>query len=250
VFQHQGDLVECPAYDYDFWKRLATSRGADVHYFTPHSGRYQEDGTGVEVSFQEATEGREGFFFFETLDGKAPHDDDGDGVLENLMDHDLTVSGSWSFSGFIFLNARRLVLALDAPTMAVPFVTPAEPYLDLDADGERDDPAEPWINLAYPTTLAGAVSIHATDSYGGGYVWNRSGKPLTDSRASFRGILYSAGRIEAPGSGVHYGSVIAGGGLVLGPAAQFYWDASIGGAWPPAGMRVPRVVVTGWDTQP
>jgi hypothetical protein len=249
LFESQGSLVECPVYDYDFWKRLASSREAGMHYYLPWGSGFREDGLPPTISFETATDGREGLFFFDTANGRAPHDLDGDGVDENLSP-DLVVSGSWTAGGFIYLHARRLTLALDPPTREVAFVPPGEPFLDLDHDGVRDDPGEPWINLEYPTSLGDAFSIHATDAFGGGYLWNPRGKPLVDSRASFHGILYSAGLVEASGQGVHYGSVITREGLVLGASAELFWDASIGSDWPPAGMAIPRVTITGWDTQP
>ena len=64
-------------------------------------------------------------------------------------------AGSWSFRGFVYLNANRF--HVDGVTgAATTFVPPGEPFQDADQDGQYDA-GERWVNLAYAATPAGTI---------------------------------------------------------------------------------------------
>jgi len=245
-------LVVCPKYDYEFWKGVAHSGARDVHYYVWESGdRFSENGTGPVTDFQTITNGKEGLYFFDTTDSVAPTDIDEDGTFDNLTNA-ITLSGSWNFRGFIFLNA----LSIRADGMTGQPVTvrpPGEPFLDQDLDGAYDA-GERFINLDYPSLAAEVDNAILADTSAGGARDDR-GAAIADVPASFRGILYNTGYFEATGTGSFYGSVIALQGVTQTlsdgslDTPTIIWDESIVGDWPPEGWDLPRVVITEWDTE-
>lgn len=252
--------VGCAVYDYDFWKNVAASGGHDVHYYVPVAGsqdpvKFEENGVaGNPRTFQEITADREGLFFFDTKDGHAPHDDNGDGVPENLTP-EIVVSGSWRSSGFVYVNTIRFKSEGVSSPATSTLQAPGEPYLD--ANGDRQfEPGEAWINLGYPSSLGQSFRIDPSNTAqddgttGPSPVHNSRG-PAIAAGVSFHGILYTSGVFEGTGSGLYYGSVIADRGIELpSPAPDFYWDAAIAGDWPPVGATLPRTTVTGWTREP
>ena len=263
LFQHHP-LVGCPEYDYDFWKTIARSGRSGVHYYVhTGAGLFKEGGVdeSAELTFHAITHGKTGLFFFDTEDQLAPHDDDNDGVPDNLIEAPIAVTGNWQSAGFVFLNADTFLIngPLTPPT-DVELRAPGEPFLDEDANRLYDD-GEAWINLAYPPTLGDAFVVDAldntTDDGGanpGGPVRNSTGPVPISSPASFYGILYTSGSVTASGSGIFYGSVIcpgrrhprrsrSGAGLLLG-RPHFH------GLAPRGPGALPRVAATRWTDEP
>jgi hypothetical protein len=245
-------LVVCPKYEYEFWKGLAHSGDRDVHYFVSSGGQsFRENGTGDAATFQELTDGQEGVFFFDTSNGVAPIDNDGDGVYDNLTGP-ILLQGSWNFKGFIFLNASSI--RVDGVTgTPVSVRPPGEPFRDQDLDGLYDS-GERFINLQYPALAADLNMPVTADTSAGGATRDDRGPAVPGVAVSFQGILFNTGYFEAVGTGTFYGSVIALQGVTQNPSdgsedtPTIIWDESIVGDWPPEGWDLPRVVITEWDT--
>jgi hypothetical protein len=239
----QGQYIECPEYDYDTWRMIATSGGADVRYFAwDRDDLFREDGRGPSRSFRDITDTAEGLFFFDTRDGLPPAADG-----SNLTPAIALTGGTWSFRGMLYLNAAGFQTD-GVSGVTSDLVAPGEPFEDLDQDGRFDAGDESWIDLAYPNTLAGSFAA-------GGPVGRQeaSTEVILDS-VSVSGILYTNGTFEATGTGRYYGTVVARGGVVQTTGAsgvpEIYWDASIAAEWPGPGVRLPRVVLTSWTTDP
>jgi len=259
------ELVLCPEYDYEFWKSIASSGRSDVHYFVPHPAGtidlFKEGGVGDWMTFKDATDGKTGLFFFETTDSLPPLDDDLDGVLDNVVDAVITVSGDWQAVGFIYLNAREFgINGPLTPPQNVLVRAPGESYLDAN-NNRLYDAGEAWVNLEYLTTAGGSFKVHATedtDDMGGvsasGAMRNAQSPFEVALPVSFAGILYTSGDVTAVGGGIFYGSVIARGKITLGGAGgapDFYWDERIFRRWPPLDEDgLPRVVATRWIAVP
>jgi hypothetical protein len=249
LFQQQP-LVGCPSYEYDDWKAIASTGERGVHYMVPAGGGlFSEDGLGTPGTLQSLTNGREGIYFFDSADGLAPHDDDGDGDFDNLTSA-VTIAGNWSFSGVIFLNAESFRLN-GATGVARSVRAPGEPFLDVDGN-TLFDAGEPYLNLSYPAsagTLFNAASIAATgvrDSRG----------PSVSIPVSMDGMLINQGRFEATGTGTIYGSVVALGGVTQAvadgsaPTPRILFDTTFLEGYPAVGSALPRVTITGWVTEP
>ena len=239
-------VVSCPEYDYATWKSIASSGLRNVRYFVWTGTGFSENGVGSPQSFHSLTHNAEGVFFFDTADRRAPRDDDGDGIPDNLTPS-IRLSGNWSFRGLLYLNAQRLQLENVAGGAAL-LSPPGEPYLDLDRNSVHDA-GEPWINLDYAIDTP-ADPVRATSD--GSSRTDRG--PALAGVASFQGILYTSGTFEATGKGTLYGSLIAASGVVQAvddgsaPTPTLYWDESIVSEWPPAGWALPRVTVTSWGS--
>ena len=250
LFQRQP-LVGCPIFAYDDWKAVAGSGERAVHYFAWTGSGYAEDGVGAtSTSIQSLTHGREGIFFFDTVDGLSPRDDDGDGVFDNLVGLDVRITGAWDFRGVLYLNVRSF--GLDGATGVRRGVqAPGEPYLDADQDGAFDG-GEVHLNLAYPAT-AGTIFEPPNIVAGGG---RDERGPLINLPVSMHGLLVNQGTFEATGSGTLYGSVVAVGGVTQSvadgslPTPRLVFDGSmVRDGFPAPGSSLPRVTVTGWVTQ-
>ena len=243
-------MVTCPDFDYEVWKAIATSGGSDVHYMVWDNGSsFKENGIGAAQTFRNLTDNREGLFFFDTTDGVAPYDNDGDGTYDNLTPAIAIQGGTWGARGFFYLNSLTFQ-SKGVTGRAATFAAPGEPYNDTDADGVYDV-GEPYINLAYPAAMSDPFVIDTTDVYGGAVMRNSRG-PNVAGTAAMWGILYNNGDFEATGNATYYGSVIAKSGVgEMAPAAgtpQLYWDQSIIDDWPPSNWDLPRVVITQWET--
>jgi hypothetical protein len=66
------------------------------------------------------------------------------------------------------------------------------------------------------------------------------------------GILYLAGQFDASGTPYYNGSVITYAGtqtnVKTAGTANLYWDPTIRDNWPPPDWDLPRVIITGWQT--
>ncbi len=259
-------LVDCPTFQYDSWKSIATSGREGVEYYVWDSDdRFRRDGLGTPRSFRDITDvppadpsRRPALFFFDTRDALPPRDDDGDGRLDNLTPPIVVRGGEWGARGFVYLNAESFQTS-SVVGRSDSIRAPGEPWQDRNADGQFDDEVESWINLRYPTALGDPIVADLADTFqddgttpGGAAVRNAWG-PWIAAEVAMHGILYTSGAFDSGGSGVYFGSVIAGSGVREGvPAAggvRAYWDDSIRrGEWPPAAWRLPRVTASRWET--
>lgn len=238
LFQGQT-WAGCPRYDYRLWKRTARSGFRGAHYFAPHpTGGFQEDGTGPARTFDEilaATGGEPGLFFFDTADGRAPRDVDGDGHDDNLTDP-IVVSGPWAARGFLFLNAERLTVTGLTDTLSETLRAPGEP---------ANATATAWIDLLYPSDL-----VTPFRSAGSGE-WDARG-PAVPATVAFHGLFVTTGVFEARQGGTFYGALVANSVLLDGstvPATRFYRNASLVAGWPPSGWNLPRFGVLSHEVE-
>lgn len=248
-------FVGCPTYDYDLWKALASSGERGVRYYSWDGSGFLQNGRGTSSqSFQDITHNQSGIFFFDTIDGLAPEDTDGDLDFDNLTPP-ITLSGSWNFSGMIYLNAESIQLT-GVTGVATTFNAPGEPFFDEDGDDELDA-GEDWVNLAYhPTDIRGSAQMNEADALqdpggtGSSAMRNSIGPPIVDD-ASMVGILYTNGLFQSRGSGVIYGSVIAREGVSQSAGGsdrvEIFFDGRMAdNLWPPPALGAPRVVITRW----
>jgi hypothetical protein len=251
---HRLPPAPCAPLDYTLWKTIATSGGRDVRYFAWAGGtRFREDGIGPAREFRDLTDGREGLLFFDTADGTAPADVDGDGLWDNLTPAIHITGGTWGVRGLLILNAASF--RVDAAGRPAQVRAPGEPFQDGDADG-RHDPGETWVNLAYPTIHGGPFVVDGGDvrrddgTRLGPPVRNRRG-PAAPVSVALWGMLWTHGRFESRGNATYYGRVVAGSGVV-DPGSPvttptILWDADLAGDWPPPGWSLPRVVFGAWE---
>ena len=255
VFQNEPG-VGCPEMPYELWKTIATTGGPDVHYYTWAGGTtFKENGQGSAVDFRAITDNQTGLFFFDTVDGIAPHDDDADGEYDNLTPAISISGGDWGVRGIVYLNALSFKThGVDG--RAVTFNAPGEPYRDANLNGKWDS-GEEWVNLDYPTTLTGTIKAKASnklqdDGTTGSSAVRNSHGPSIAGFAVLWGILYTNGYWDAKGNGVYYGSVISKIGIgeytSTAGTPELYWDASLDNNWPPDSWSMPRVAISRWET--
>ena len=232
VMQHQ-DWVSCPDYPYVFWKRVARSGLRGTRYFSwdPVEG-FREDGTGPGLTFAQIFDqagGVAALWFFDTADGRAPRDDDGDGIHDNLTP-EILVDGAWGGRGLVMLNAERLVLSNLVDTLEANVRAPGEPHV-----AGRDA----WVDLVYPGQVGTAFFPE------GGGVWDARG-PEIPALTAYRGLLVTHGDFVMRGGGLLYGAVVARGVELDGSSARtrVVYDADLETSWPPAGWPLPRFEVS------
>ena len=250
VFQNLGG-IGCPDLDYDTWKAIAASGGGNVHYFASRGGTtFSESGVGPLEEFETLTNGRTGFFFFDTRDGSRPSATlDPSGLPVNLTP--ALRLGAGGVRGFLYLNAAGFEAAGDAG-IDTTFTMPGEPFRDVNRNGVRDA-GEPWINLNYTELRDPDAPIRgrASDDYGNpgrGAVFNAEG-PGFAARTAMDGVLYVQGTFSSRGPTRVYGSVIARSGVPSsGQAAGIYWNDALRTAFPPDSWGLPRVMITRWET--
>src|SRR5262249_30084647 len=141
LFAHV-DRETFPSFDYALWKSIARSGEPNVYYYASNgagSGTYRLNGTGPSVTVRSATDGREGFFFFDTADNAPPVDADGNGTYDNLADPVVLNGGTWTTGGFIYLNADFRTLGNGVASAPRPLFAPGEPYVDANFN-QRYDP--------------------------------------------------------------------------------------------------------------
>jgi hypothetical protein len=259
IFQNL-ELVTCPEFDYGLWKSIATSGGSDVHFYVWNDGTaFKENGFGAARSFREITDDREGLFFFDTKDGRAPHDDDSDSEFDNLTPEIALQGGTYGVRGFVYLNSESFKTR-GLTGRPVTFNAPGEPFQDRDQDGVFEPSSgESWINLNYPTSLPGAFTCDALDTLQDDGTMGTPGTQMRNDHgpdilgeAAVWGVLYTNGYWDSTGNAVYYGSVISKSGIgETSPSAgtpDLYWDENIVKNWPPDGWDLPRVIITRWET--
>jgi Tfp pilus assembly protein PilX len=258
LFQHT--MIRCPAFDYALWKSIAQSGLRGVSYYTWVSGPdFSLDGTGASTDFRTLTNDRTGLHFFDTRDGLEPN------VAGSNLTPPISISGgSYGARGFLYLNAASFGSGgLGGVTRTL--VPPGEPG---DASG--------FVNLDYPGSLGGSYAAKSgaivfktfQDPVTGDWYCTDAatctaasrtpaGAPVKDDHGLpfvadvvLDGVLYTSGTFELQGNASHFGSVVAQRGVIDGGGTPgFYFDERlIKGEWPPKGMPLPRVVVSGWET--
>jgi hypothetical protein len=222
--------MPCESLDYALWKRIAASGDRDVHLFTWEGGTtFRERGTGRVGDVRDLTDDRTGLFFFDTMDGTPPRDD-------NLTPGILISGGTWGARGLLFWNGASF--GIEGVTgRAATAAAPGEP---LEEGGTR------YLNLAYPPALGDPFRGSAVDALGGGVVRNASG-PAIATEASFWGLLHVSGSFTESGAGRIVGAVDAAGSIT---ESEVWWDERIASGWPPEGWDLPRTFVRSWRTEP
>jgi len=259
IFQNLGaSAIRCPDFDYATWKTIARNGGRNVYYLAYDSATetFRLDGVGDPKSFRVWTEGETGVFFFDTTNGLPPAADG-----SNLTPTVAISGAAWAVDGFVYLNAQdfKTTGAGAAPNRWI--FPPGEPYVDLNSNGAYDT-GEPYVNLQYnasnytvdstatQTVTADADGDGVDETYSTTLGRDMLGPPVQKG-INVYGIFYNSGVFEAEGNFGYYGSVIGKTGV--GPSAgtpDIYWDERIAqGAWPPAGLDLPRVVVSSWEVE-
>jgi hypothetical protein len=259
IFQNLGaSAIRCPDFDYETWKTIAQNGGRNVYYLAYDSSTqtFKLDGLGDPKSFRVWTEGESGVFFFDTANGLPPASDG-----SNLTP-DVAINGAaWATDGFIYLNSQNFkTTGAGSPPNRWIF-PPGEPYVDLNNNGAFDT-GEPHVNLQYnssnytvdstatQTVTADADGDGVDETYSTTMGWDMLGPPL-QKPINVYGIFYNSGLFEAQGNFSYFGSVIGKRGVGPGTGTpDIYWDERIAqGGWPPAGLDLPRVVVSRWDVE-
>jgi hypothetical protein len=264
----QFSPVQCPDFDYQIWKNVALTGGQNIHYMV-HSGGptddlWREDGAGTARSMQDWTNSREAFFFFDTTD-RQPPDPNGANTTPEVG-----ISGNWASSGFIYLNSRFRTTGGGAAGGAIRvLIPPGEPWSDSDGD-KVADPGE-FVNLRYPTSLAGVfrpyvagdpnnpaqvASVTSTNGVTYNYTTdpnNRDaqGLPFTDT-INFQGVFYVQDTFEFQGNLSVFGALQTNRGMQTsssGTPDVYFDERLIKGGWPPPELNLPRVTITFYQTE-
>jgi hypothetical protein len=249
-----ADCTAHPPFPYEQWKAVALAGGKNVHYYTHAGGsKFKENGTGDATEFHELTNGKTGFFFFDTEDGNPPTD-------ANLTPEIWLAGVDWGVTGFVYLNAWSFhTHDVIAPT--VEFRPPGEPFQDKNENGVFDPglPApdtENWVNLNLNSiSTLGPFRGDANDNFGSSDsdpVWNERG-PVINAPAMVEGILYNKGYFDCRGTGNYYGAVVTARNVwpksSVMDSPHIYWDASLAeDDWVPDVWGLPRVMITRWET--
>jgi hypothetical protein len=253
IFQ-RSSIAASARPDMSVFRAAAIDGGPGVHLFRYVPGTtpplFREGGLPVR-SFEDATRGTTGLFYFDTADGLSPADRDGDGTLDNLTPSIVLGDPAWRSSGVIVVNAVSFTLAEMEPDHFVRVAPPGEPFDDADGDGTCAS-GEIFMRLLYPLNPASPGASFGRQGIltcAGGRVPERSG-PSAETALTYEGLLLTSWRLVLGGGLRVFGAVVAAGdlegrsGSAAGrPPAQVLFDSRLAqDAWPPAGMRVPRTV--------
>ncbi len=260
IFQNSPST--CPAFEYQIWKNVALSGGQNIHYMVySATNSYKEDGLGTAQDLKAWTNGKEGFWFFDTTDRLPPN------ATGSNIGGAMGLSGTWNSAGFIYMNSDWDSTGTGGGVNRV-LIPPGEPWVDADADGVAD-PGE-YVNLKYPTSLSGGfrpytdghasnpaqtASVTSTNGITYSYTTKPSardtqGIPFTDT-IHFQGVLYVEGEFQFNGNLNVFGAVVTKGGMTSTSAGtpDIYFDERlIKGDWPPPELELPRTMVTFWET--
>jgi hypothetical protein len=254
LFQNLGfSTIPCPDLDYNFWRQIALSGIKNAYYYKYVSGgnfRLNGDASSPLINVNDATSGRTGLFFFDTSNGQAPTDANGDGIYENLT-ADVTFTSGWNSAGFIFMNASTLTsqgLGNSPPTRVM--YAPGEPYIESNGtDGWQS--GEIFLDLTYPTvnpTTKPNFTKLTTATTG-----RAARGPNVNGDVHMAGVIYNSGYWNAKGNGRFFGSIITKQGIVEaggGPAGtpDIWFDTCLKDkCWPPPSLKLPRVIPTSWE---
>jgi len=231
---------------YTYWKNIVTKLAKDnpkVKYLRPVAvdADLWETGDGTQNTFEGWTNGQEGIFFFESLDGQVPRND-----LSNVVTAEINIKGGWWSKGVIYLNATdfRMTGGMGSGSTTT-FQAPAEPLYEPWPDSKNkvyDHPDERWLNLQYSTSIpsnpcctglytvsaaAAGQTNNAGDTTTG---WDRWGYVNPNTKFSFEGIFYTTADLRFTGGYNFYGSLMAraigdGSGSASGGLEIYYKDS-------------------------
>ena len=247
----------CPNFDYQMWKNIALSGGRNIHYYSydPSTQLFKEDGSGTPDSVENLTAATTGLFFFDTADGKAPHDDDSDGWYDNLASEAVISGKGWYSGGFIYLNTTNFETHGIGNPPKKNLIPPGEPWIDgsngQPLDGQYND-GETHLNLDYPNSKTGTYGLTGTPTSTSASDRETEGPPI-NTEINFYGVIYTSGRYNAKGQAVYFGSVVAKEGAgeihsIAGTPEIYFDERLIKGQWPPADLDIPRVVISSMQT--
>jgi hypothetical protein len=249
--------VSCPEFEYDTWKQIAQSGGADTHYYSWNNGtNFQENGVGPSTDILTLTDNKTGLFFFDTTDGTAPHNINvGTGLAANLTPQ-VKVSANYGVRGFMYVNTTTWT-SQGNPGRSITMHWPGEPFLDRNQNGVYDT-GDDYVNLNYsaisttdPTVAPVAKSADLYQDGGTGLPqFNLRGPNITGQNAIVWGVLYVQGDFDCQGTPMYYGSVVtkAGSNGKMAGTPDLYWDTDLKDNWPPPTWDLPRVIITQWQT--
>ena len=268
----QNTVINCPAFDYNLWKSIAQGGNRGNYYYTWSSAdQFRLDGTGTPQTFDAATTGRSGIFFFDTRDALPPRGLYSDAWPTTNLTPGIALDASSGWTGLVgvaYLNTAGVAMPGGGPIGALRTVfPPGEPF-----DGSG------FVNLQYPVSLGGGYTVRSGTAAPGTFMdaatntrycvdaatctpasWTPSATPVRDAtglpfqaRTVLDGILYNSGSFTAGGNAVFFGAVVARQGVLDGGGNPgFYFDESLlERHWPRPGMNVPRVIVSSWQTGP
>jgi hypothetical protein len=268
----QNIPVDCPSFDYDLWKSIAQGGQRGTYYFSwSGDDLFRLDGTGAAETLAQATSGRSGIFFFDTRDGRPPRGVPSDSWPTTNLTPGISLDGSSGWTGlvgFAYLNMAGIATSGAGPIGATRTVVP--PGELFDGSG--------FVNLEYPTSLAGSYTVRSSAPAPATFLdvtthtrycvdavtctpgsWTPSAVPVRDATGLpfqtptvLDGVVYNSGSFTTGGNAVFFGSVVAQQGVLDGGGNPgFYFDESLlERSWPRAGMDMPRVIISSWQTDP
>lgn len=248
-----------PEFEYTMFKGMAQSGGKNLYYYASDgagTGTYKLNGSGASVSMRDASDGKNGFFFFDTATNTAPFDSGADGTYDNLAQEVQMNGGGYSSSGIIYLNADFATTGNgSAAARSVP--APGEPYIDANGNGAYDAD-EVFLDLNYPNSVGGNYDIVAARREMDGFTRQVPSKDAgSDGKynlsVNMYGVFYTNGKYDAAGNWTYYGAMVTKGGMTRnggsGTADIYFDDRLVTGAWPPPDIDLPRTTITAWETE-
>ena len=267
----QNTVINCPAFDYNLWKSIAQGGTKNNFYYKYDSGgNFKLDGLGTAQTFLQATSGRTGVMFFDTVNSLPPnglpYNDAGSNLMPNI---EISSSDPWNgMQGFSYLNAKLFRTTGAGSIGGTRTVFPP---------GEPGNSATDFVNLNYPGNFTGDYEIrHNTVNFESfqdpvtndwfctdaaqcdatariasttGPKRDASGLPF-QATVVMDGVLFLAGVFEAQGNADYFGSLVAQQGVIDGGGSPNFWfdESLITGNWPRKGMNLPRVIISSWQT--
>lgn len=212
---------------------------------------------GVPLSFEEATRGVEGLFYFDTSDGEPLRDGDSDGTMENLTPPVVVSDPGWWTAGCVFLNAASFSLGVSTRSGVTGIAPPGEPFADLDGNGACAA-REPYLRLDYPPDplASGAAFTRAAYTTGSAGTARLESGPRAPGPVTVAGVVMLPGRLEGGSTARVYGAIRVTGGIAVPklPGAErlqiLFDDRLARDGWPPASSRLPRTFWQGRSVSP
>ena len=267
----QNTVINCPAFDYNLWKSISQGGMKNNYYFKYDTGgNFKLDGVGTAQTFLQATAGRSGVMFFDTVNSQPPnglpYTDPGSNLTPDLS---ISSSTGWpGAQGFLFLNAKSFETTGGGTLGSTRTIFPP---------GEPGNTSTDFVNLDYPQSLDGDYPIrHNTVQFesfqdpvtGDWFCTDADQCDATLRTASttgpkrdtvglpfqatvvLDGVMFISGVFKCQGNAQYYGSLVAQQGVVDGAGTpDFYFDESlVTGNWPRKGMNLPRVIISAWQT--
>ncbi len=204
---------------------------------------FKEGGLGTPVTHKQASDGRSGFYFFDTMDGGPPTYT---GITCDNCFPALSYNSSDKYGtgvdSFHYLNAVEFSTT-GAGTIGYTRTinAPGEPYYDSDGDGQYDA-GEPHVELTYGATPNSSHTI------GTGGTRDAKGPDLSLDDTLLHGIMYLTGTFSATGNGKYYGSIVAHNVDTNATVDMWFDERILTDEWPPADSPVPKIYVSVWET--